>query len=142
MSSEEILVDSVIRKRNDAVKALYDRYAPALLGLCCRYCASREDAEDVLHEGFMKILKNLPAFRYLGYAQTHDAVRGELTDFFFPKKNLTAARRHNPRQGIEQGRFPRAVGANERYDFPFREMQGNIFNGMDLTVVGVDIFYA
>jgi RNA polymerase sigma-70 factor (ECF subfamily) len=63
MSSEEILVDSVIRKRNEAVKALYDRYAPALLGLCCRYCASREDAEDVLHEGFMKILKNLPAFR-------------------------------------------------------------------------------
>src|SRR5512133_1202713 len=63
MSSDESYSEGIIRKRNDAVKALYDRYAPALLGLCCRYCNSREDAEDVLHEGFMKILKSLPSFR-------------------------------------------------------------------------------
>jgi RNA polymerase sigma-70 factor (ECF subfamily) len=63
MSSEEIFIEAVVRQRNDAVKTLYDRYAPALLGLCCRYCTCREDAEDVLHEGFMKILKSLPSFR-------------------------------------------------------------------------------
>ena len=63
MSSEEIFIEAVVRQRNDAVKTLYDRYAPALLGLCCRYCTCREDAEDVLHEGFMKILKSLPTFR-------------------------------------------------------------------------------
>jgi RNA polymerase sigma-70 factor (ECF subfamily) len=63
MSSEEILIEAVIQKRNDAVKVIYDRYAPVLLGLCCRYCNSREDAEDVLQEGFMKIIKNLSSFR-------------------------------------------------------------------------------
>ncbi len=63
ITSDETLVREVLQRRNHAVEALYDRYAPGLLGLCCRYCECREDAEDVLHEGFMKILKNLPSFR-------------------------------------------------------------------------------
>jgi RNA polymerase sigma-70 factor (ECF subfamily) len=63
MSSEEIVTEGIIQKRNDAVKSLYDRYAPSLLGVCCRYCSCHEDAEDILHEGFMKILKGLPSFR-------------------------------------------------------------------------------
>ena len=42
--------------------ALYDRYAPALLGLCKRYCGNLEDAEDVLHDGFIKVLQNLGKF--------------------------------------------------------------------------------
>ena len=42
---------------------LYDQYAPLLLGLCLRYCGRKEDAEDVLHEGFIKILKSIEGFR-------------------------------------------------------------------------------
>lgn len=42
---------------------LYDRYAPMLLGISLRYCGNRQDAEDVLHDGFIKILKNLHTFR-------------------------------------------------------------------------------
>lgn len=45
-----------------SAEALYDRYAPMLLGLCKRYCGNLEDAEDVLHDGFIKIYKNLPRF--------------------------------------------------------------------------------
>jgi RNA polymerase sigma-70 factor (ECF subfamily) len=41
---------------------LYDRYAPLLLSLCKRYCGNTEDAEDVLHDGFIKIMKNLEKF--------------------------------------------------------------------------------
>ncbi len=41
---------------------LYDRYAPTLLGLCKRYCGNLEDAEDVLHDGFIKALQNLGNF--------------------------------------------------------------------------------
>ncbi len=41
---------------------LYDLHAPKLLGLCKRYCGNLEDAEDVLHDGFIKIMKNLSHF--------------------------------------------------------------------------------
>jgi len=43
--------------------SLYDHFAPTLLGLCKRYCGNIEDAEDVLHDGFIKILQNLDKFK-------------------------------------------------------------------------------
>lgn len=46
--------------------ALYDKHAPALLSLCLRYCGNIQDAEDVLHEGFIKIIRNLQNFKDKG----------------------------------------------------------------------------
>jgi RNA polymerase sigma-70 factor, ECF subfamily len=45
---------------------LYETYAPALLSLCLRYCGNIQDAEDVLHEGFIKILRNIHSFQDKG----------------------------------------------------------------------------
>ncbi len=42
---------------------LYDKHAPWLLGVCLRYTGNREDAEDVLHDGFMKIIRSIESFR-------------------------------------------------------------------------------
>jgi len=52
-------------ERNGIISAagLYDRFAPTLLGLCKRYCGNTEDAEDVLHDGFIKIIQNLGKFK-------------------------------------------------------------------------------
>lgn len=47
-----------------SVEALYDRYAPSFLALCRRYTSSAEDAEDVLHDGFIKIIANLKGFTH------------------------------------------------------------------------------
>jgi len=41
---------------------LYDLHAPWLLAVCIRYCGNREDAEDVLHDGFIKIFRHLDRF--------------------------------------------------------------------------------
>ena len=41
---------------------LYDRYSPKLFGLCKRYVKGREDAEDVLLEGFFKIFKHIQQY--------------------------------------------------------------------------------
>ena len=38
---------------------LYDKYAPALMGICLRYARNEEDAKDILHDSFVKILTNL-----------------------------------------------------------------------------------
>jgi RNA polymerase sigma-70 factor, ECF subfamily len=51
------------RAGNHIAESIYDAYAPALLSLCLRYCGNIEDAEDVLHDGFIKIIRNLHKFR-------------------------------------------------------------------------------
>lgn len=48
------------------IEALYDRYAPRFLGLCYRYCGNREDAEDIMHDGFLNIIRNIHRFRSRG----------------------------------------------------------------------------
>jgi len=63
MKEDLTLIKDVLNNRSKAVEELYDRFAPALLSLCFRYTGNMQDAEDVLHEGFIKIIKNLVHFQ-------------------------------------------------------------------------------
>ncbi len=45
-----------------AQQLLFDRYSPNMFGVCKRYVKSREDAEDVLVEGFYKVLTKLEQY--------------------------------------------------------------------------------
>ncbi len=45
-----------------AQKALYDRYAPRMFGLCKRYLKTTEEAEDALLEGFFKVFTHLDQY--------------------------------------------------------------------------------
>ena len=42
---------------------LYDRYASMMYGVCLRYANSREEAEDMLMDGFMNVFKGLSTFK-------------------------------------------------------------------------------
>ncbi|MGA3013223.1 MAG: sigma-70 family RNA polymerase sigma factor [Bacteroidales bacterium] len=42
---------------------LYDNHAPWLLGVCLSYIGNHDDAEDVLHDGFVKIISNIEKFK-------------------------------------------------------------------------------
>ena len=44
-------------------RQLYDRYASKMYGVCLRYANSREEAEDMLMEGFMRVFGSLSTFR-------------------------------------------------------------------------------
>jgi len=44
-------------------KALYDRFASKMLGVCLRYARDTEEAEDMLQEGFIKVFLKLGEFR-------------------------------------------------------------------------------
>ena len=48
------------------VALLYDRYASWLFAICLRYTGNREDAQDVLQEGFIKIMKGIRHFKPTG----------------------------------------------------------------------------
>jgi RNA polymerase sigma-70 factor, ECF subfamily len=60
---EEALIRKAIARDAGAIEALYDRYAPALLSVCFRYCGNRDDAEDILHDGFIKIIRKIQTFK-------------------------------------------------------------------------------
>ena len=63
MKDEELLIKSLVRNRSDAIRQLYEHHSPFLLSLCLRYCGNLEDAEDVLHDGFIKIIRNIHTFK-------------------------------------------------------------------------------
>ena len=59
---QEILEGCKSGERN-AFDLLYKKYASTMLGICMRYCKRREEAEDILHEGFIKVFSNVGKFR-------------------------------------------------------------------------------
>ena len=59
---DEALIKKAIARDIHAIEALYDRYAPSLLSVCFRYCGNRDDAEDILHDGFIKIIGKIQTF--------------------------------------------------------------------------------
>jgi RNA polymerase sigma factor (sigma-70 family) len=48
----------------EAQRLLYDRFVASLARLCQRYLHDKDDVEDVLMEGFMKVFKALDTFTY------------------------------------------------------------------------------
>jgi RNA polymerase sigma-70 factor (ECF subfamily) len=60
---DETLIKKAIARDAGAIEALYDQYAPAFLSVCYRYCGNRDDAEDILHDGFIKIIQKIHTFK-------------------------------------------------------------------------------
>jgi RNA polymerase sigma-70 factor (ECF subfamily) len=49
-----------------AQKQLFERFKGKMFALCLRYANSREDAEDVLQEGFVKVFRDLKQYSGVG----------------------------------------------------------------------------
>jgi RNA polymerase sigma-70 factor (ECF subfamily) len=45
---------------------LYEQLAPKMFSVCMRYSKSREEAEDILQDGFVQVFKSLHSFRFAG----------------------------------------------------------------------------
>ncbi|NVO30391.1 RNA polymerase sigma factor [Hymenobacter lapidiphilus] len=62
----DALVEGCRRGQPAAQRALYERLGTRLMGVCLRYCPSREEAEDALQITFVKIFSRLDQFRNQG----------------------------------------------------------------------------
>jgi RNA polymerase sigma factor (sigma-70 family) len=60
------LIKQCIKKDRAAQAELYGQFAPSMLGICYRYTKNREDAEDILQEGFIKVFQNIGQFQQKG----------------------------------------------------------------------------
>lgn len=66
MISDEQIIEGCLSGKRKAYNMLYRKYASAMLGICMRYCKNRDDAEDVLQEGFIKVFTKMENYRHEG----------------------------------------------------------------------------
>lgn len=60
------LIKGCIRNEPASQRALFNRYASPLLGVCIRYARTREDAEDILQDAFIKIFRKMDQYKSEG----------------------------------------------------------------------------
>ncbi len=61
--TEQLLIKGCIAGDRAFQTKLYNLFAPKMLGVCMRYSKNREEAEEVLQEGFLKVFTYLKKFR-------------------------------------------------------------------------------
>ena len=60
---DKILVEGCLKNQRNSQKKLYEKYAPIMLGICMRYVNCKDEAEDVMIEGFMKVFLSLDSYK-------------------------------------------------------------------------------
>jgi RNA polymerase sigma-70 factor (ECF subfamily) len=64
--TEEAILQGCLNKSATAQRELYNRYSPKMLAVCYRFAHNREDAEDMLQEGFIKVFSQIHTFENRG----------------------------------------------------------------------------
>jgi RNA polymerase sigma factor (sigma-70 family) len=63
LTADDELIQGCRKGDRRAQQALFQRLSPRMYGVCLRYCSSREDAEDLLHDGFVKVFEKIGSFK-------------------------------------------------------------------------------
>jgi len=64
--TEEAILQGCLKNEAGAQRELYNRYSPKMLAVCYRFAHNREDAEDMLQEGFIKVFSQMHTFQNKG----------------------------------------------------------------------------
>lgn len=64
--TDDELIEGCLRGDRKLQKALYEKYASRMLGVCLRYAEHREEAEDMLQEGFIKVFHSISTYEKRG----------------------------------------------------------------------------
>src|SRR5271157_2501427 len=66
MIIDESILDGCIAGNREAQYELYKKFASSMLALCFRYARNRDEAEDLLQEGFLRVFQKISTFRREG----------------------------------------------------------------------------
>lgn len=64
--TEEQMLQGCLKNNASVQEVLYNRFSPRMLGVCYRFARNREDAEDMMQEGFIKVFSQIHQFRGQG----------------------------------------------------------------------------
>jgi RNA polymerase sigma-70 factor (ECF subfamily) len=62
-TTETQLIAALRRGESRAHKLVYERFSGKMLAVCTRYCTNRDDAEEVMLDGFMRVFEKISQFR-------------------------------------------------------------------------------
>ncbi|MDB4161691.1 sigma-70 family RNA polymerase sigma factor [Bacteroidia bacterium] len=60
---ERELIKGCVKNDVHSQQALYEHFAPKMMGVSMRYCTSKMEAEDVLQDAFIKIFDKIKTFK-------------------------------------------------------------------------------
>ncbi|RYD81473.1 MAG: sigma-70 family RNA polymerase sigma factor [Sphingobacteriales bacterium] len=63
LQSEQEIIRLCRKNDTKAQAALFGKYSGAMMGICLRYSKNKEDARDLLHEGFIKVFGSIARFK-------------------------------------------------------------------------------
>ena len=93
--TENELIEGCRQKNRKAQKRLYELHAPVMFGVCMRYVKNRQDAEDVMIEGFFKVMTNIHQFKGAGSFQ------GWIRRIMVNESLMFLRKQHNFRMTVE-----------------------------------------
>ncbi len=64
--TEQAIIAGCLHNDSAAQRELYNRFSPKMLSVCYRFAQNREDAEDMLQEGFIKVFTQIHTFQNKG----------------------------------------------------------------------------
>jgi RNA polymerase sigma factor (sigma-70 family) len=64
--TEQLLIKGCIAGDRAFQTKLYNLYAPLMLGVCMRYAKNRQEAEEILQEGFLRVFTYINKFKGSG----------------------------------------------------------------------------
>ena len=64
--NEKELIEKCKSGDKAAYKKLYETYSKHAMGICVRYIGDEVLAEDVLHDGFVRVFTSIHSFQYRG----------------------------------------------------------------------------
>ena len=64
--NEQDLIKACLSGRSDAQRILYDKHKGKMMALCLRYAKNKDEAEDILQDGFIRVFNKLDTFKGKG----------------------------------------------------------------------------
>lgn len=59
---ESEIIKGCLRNDSKSQRLLYEKFYSKMMQVCMRYAKDRDDAKDILHEGYIKVFNNLKNF--------------------------------------------------------------------------------
>ena len=66
VSDLQILIEGCLARDRASQRKVYEIFSPAMMGLCIRYAKNREEAEEILQDGFLQTFKHIGQFKNSG----------------------------------------------------------------------------
>jgi RNA polymerase sigma-70 factor (ECF subfamily) len=109
------VIEGCKKDKRKAQMELYEHYASMLLAVCLRYVADKSEAEDILQESFLKILKNIREYTGKGHFENwmkRIVVNTAITHFHREKKHYY----HDEIDGVSDIELQYSLSPDKEFD--------------------------